>query len=194
MTGLWKCLGLWDAVSAASLPPGEKTRIYNRGGKYDLSWHAQRSAFQAVPSLAQLARSRLAFLRVVGIHETALPHMYDLSVEGAENFIASGVLAHNSGYPDCRPEFIEAFERMASLATKAGVEGKSRLRIHTPLIRLTKAEIIRRGTALGVDFALTWSCYEPRPDGRPCGLCDSCLLRRKGFTEAGRPDPVAGTD
>ncbi|MGH7365391.1 MAG: 7-cyano-7-deazaguanine synthase QueC [Candidatus Rokuibacteriota bacterium] len=95
-----------------------------------------------------------------------------------------------SGYPDCRPEYVEAFERMANLATKAGVEGRSRLTIHTPLIRLTKAEIVKRGTALGVDFALTWSCYEPRPDGRACGLCDSCLLRRKGFAEAGLPDPV----
>jgi 7-cyano-7-deazaguanine synthase len=97
-----------------------------------------------------------------------------------------------SGYPDCRPEFIEAFERMAMLATRAGVEGTSRLRIHTPLIRLTKAEIVRRGMDLGIDFALTWSCYEPQPDGRACGLCDSCLLRRKGFTEAGLADPASG--
>lgn len=95
-----------------------------------------------------------------------------------------------SGYPDCRPEYIEAFERLANLATKAGVEGRSRLTIHTPLIRLTKAQIIRRGTELGVDFGLTWSCYEPQPDGRACGLCDSCLLRRKGFAEAGLRDPV----
>jgi 7-cyano-7-deazaguanine synthase len=116
--------------------------------------------------------------------------MYDLSVEGAENFVANGILAHNSGYPDCRPEYIEAFERMANLATKAGVEGTSRLRIHTPLISLTKGQIVRRGVELGVDFALTWSCYEPEPDGRACGLCDSCLLRRKGFAEAGLSDPV----
>jgi 7-cyano-7-deazaguanine synthase len=95
-----------------------------------------------------------------------------------------------SGYPDCRPEYVEAFERMASLATKAGVEGRSRLRIHTPLIRLGKAEIVERGVALGVDFGLTWSCYEPEPDGRACGLCDSCQLRRKGFREAGVRDPV----
>jgi 7-cyano-7-deazaguanine synthase len=120
--------------------------------------------------------------------------MYDLSVETAENFIANGVLAHNSGYPDCRQEYIEAFERMANLATKAGVEGKGRFHIHTPLIRLTKAEIIKRGSALGVDFGLTWSCYEPQPDGRACGLCDSCLLRRKGFAEAGLRDPVPGVD
>lgn len=95
-----------------------------------------------------------------------------------------------SGYPDCRPEYIEAFERMANLATKAGVEGRTRLRIHAPLIHLTKAEIIRRGRELGVDYALTSSCYDPSPDGTPCGACDSCQLRAKGFAEAGVPDPL----
>ncbi len=94
-----------------------------------------------------------------------------------------------SGYPDCRPEYIAAFERMANVATKAGVEGRSTLVIHTPLIHLTKAEIIQRGAALGVDFALTWSCYDPTPDGYPCRACDSCILREKGFAEAGIPDP-----
>jgi 7-cyano-7-deazaguanine synthase len=110
-------------------------------------------------------------------------------LESQDIFIGVNALDY-SGYPDCRPEFIEAFERMANLATRAGVEGTSRLRIHTPLIRLTKAEIVARGTALGVDFALTWSCYEPRPDGLACGRCDSCLLREKGFREAGLRDPV----
>jgi 7-cyano-7-deazaguanine synthase len=95
-----------------------------------------------------------------------------------------------SGYPDCRPEYIAAFEQMANLATRAGVEGRQRLRIHTPLIRLTKAEIIRRGTELGVDYALTSSCYDPGDDGRPCGKCDSCRLRAKGFAEAGLADPL----
>jgi len=84
----------------------------------------------------------------------------------------------------------EAFERMANFATKAGVEGKSQFRIHTPLIRMTKAEIIRAGHALGVDFSLTWSCYEPASDGRACGRCDSCALRKKGFVEAGSTDPL----
>jgi 7-cyano-7-deazaguanine synthase len=107
----------------------------------------------------------------------------------ADVFFGANVL-DSSGYPDCRPEYVEAFERMANLATKAGVEGKSRLTIHTPLIRMTKAEIIRTGHALGVDFSLTWSCYEPTPDGRACGLCDSCALRKKGFTEAGLTDPL----
>lgn len=94
-----------------------------------------------------------------------------------------------SGYPDCRPEYIEAFQRMAALATKAGVEGE-KVRIHTPLIRLTKGEIIRKGLALGVDFAMTHSCYDPPADRPACGRCDSCLLRRKGFAEAGLEDPL----
>ena len=93
-----------------------------------------------------------------------------------------------SGYPDCRPEFIEAYERMANLATKAGVEGHTRLKIHTPLLRLTKAEIVRLAHELGVDFSLTFSCYDPDSAGRPCGQCDACLLRRKGFEEAGLAD------
>jgi len=96
-----------------------------------------------------------------------------------------------SGYPDCRPEYIEAFERMASLATKAGVEGRTRLRIHAPLIAASKAEIVRRASALGVDLELTWSCYDPQPGRRPCGVCDSCVLRRKGFAEAGVADPLS---
>jgi 7-cyano-7-deazaguanine synthase len=94
-----------------------------------------------------------------------------------------------SGYPDCRPEFIAGFESLASLATRAGVDG-ARFRVHTPLIALTKAEIIRRGLDLGLDYGLTHSCYDPAPGGRPCGRCDSCVLRAKGFTEAGVPDPL----
>jgi 7-cyano-7-deazaguanine synthase len=95
-----------------------------------------------------------------------------------------------SGYPDCRPEYINAFEHMANLATKAGVEGKTRLKIRTPLINLTKAQIIKKGIKLGVDYSLTHSCYDPDIDGRACGLCDSCLLRIKGFEEAGLKDPA----
>jgi 7-cyano-7-deazaguanine synthase len=96
-----------------------------------------------------------------------------------------------SGYPDCRPEFIAAFERLANLATKAGVEGASRFRIHTPLIHMTKAEIIRRGIKLGVDYGLTHSCYAPNQSGIACGRCDACRLRLKGFAEAGIIDPIA---
>ncbi|GAB3764179.1 7-cyano-7-deazaguanine synthase QueC [Ramlibacter monticola] len=95
-----------------------------------------------------------------------------------------------SGYPDCRPEYIAAYEAMANLATKAGVEGTQKLKIHTPLISLTKAQIIQQGLELGVDYSLTSSCYDPGPDGRPCGECDSCLLRAKGFAEAGVKDPL----
>ena len=95
-----------------------------------------------------------------------------------------------SGYPDCRPEYIEAYERMANLATRAGVEGEQRMRIHTPLISLTKAQIIRRGLELGVDYSMTSTCYDPSPDGRACGQCDACLLRLKGFAENGIPDPA----
>ncbi len=95
-----------------------------------------------------------------------------------------------SGYPDCRPEYIAAYEQMANLATKAGVEGRLGLKIHTPLIDLTKARIIQKGRELGVDYGLTSSCYDPGPDGRPCGRCDSCQLRAKGFAEAGLTDPL----
>jgi 7-cyano-7-deazaguanine synthase len=97
-----------------------------------------------------------------------------------------------SGYPDCRPEFIRAFESLASVATRAGVEG-GRFHVHTPLITLSKADIIRRGVALGLDYGLTHSCYDPSADGRPCGHCDSCVLRAKGFVEAGVIDPLVQT-
>jgi 7-cyano-7-deazaguanine synthase len=96
-----------------------------------------------------------------------------------------------SGYPDCRPQFIDAFEATANLATAAGVEGRGRFRIHAPLIRMTKDEIIRRGLELGVDYGLTHSCYDPTPEGLACGRCDSCRLRLEAFERVGRPDPVA---
>jgi|HubBroStandDraft_2_1064218.scaffolds.fasta_scaffold07173_4 7-cyano-7-deazaguanine synthase len=96
-----------------------------------------------------------------------------------------------SGYPDCRPEYLQAFERMANLGTKAGVEGTATWRIHAPLIEMTKSQIIRTGTALGVDYSLTHSCYDPDAAGQPCGHCDSCRLRLKGFAEAGQTDPLA---
>lgn len=111
-------------------------------------------------------------------------------VIGSSNiFIGVNALDY-SGYPDCRPEYIEAYERMANLATKAGVEGKQKLKIHTPLINLSKAQIIRKGMELSVDYSLTHSCYDPDAEGAACGRCDSCLLRLKGFREAGFTDPV----
>ena len=116
-------------------------------------------------------------------------------VRGSRDIFIGVNAVDYSGYPDCRPEFIRAFEAMANLATKAGVEagGAERLRIHTPLIDMTKAQIIRRGIELGVDYGLTRSCYDPDPkSGKPCGHCDSCLLRAAGFREAGIADPLVG--
>lgn len=116
----------------------------------------------------------LAWAEVLGSHDV---------------FIGVNALDY-SGYPDCRPEYIKAYQRMANLATKAGVESKQRLQIHAPLISLTKAQIIRKGLGLGVDYSLTSSCYDPSPDGVACGKCDSCQLRLKGFAENGTKDPI----
>lgn len=110
-------------------------------------------------------------------------------IGSSDIFIGVNALDY-SGYPDCRPEFIEAYEKMANLATKAGVEGRQSLKIHTPLIALSKAQIIAKGIDLGLDYALTSSCYDPSPAGVPCGQCDSCLLRQKGFRENGMEDPL----
>ena len=110
------------------------------------------------------------------------------TLDARDIFIGANALDY-SGYPDCRPEYIEAFERMANLATRAGMEGAG-VRIHTPLIALGKADIVRRGLALGLDFGLTSTCYDPAPDGAACGRCEACLLRLKGFAEAGERDPV----
>ena len=110
-------------------------------------------------------------------------------VVGARDIFIGVNAIDYSGYPDCRPEFIEAFERVANLGTRAGVEG-ARFRVRTPLITLGKADIIRRGLELGLDFGLTHSCYDPLPDGRPCGRCDSCRLRSHGFRDAGVADPL----
>jgi 7-cyano-7-deazaguanine synthase len=111
------------------------------------------------------------------------------TLQAAHVFVGVNALDY-SGYPDCRPEYIAAYEKMANLATKAGVEGRTHLKIHAPLISLSKAQIIRRGLELGVDYALTSSCYDPSPEGAPCRRCDSCQLRAKGFAEAGVPDPL----
>ncbi len=112
-------------------------------------------------------------------------------VTGASSIFIGVNAIDYSGYPDCRPEFIAAFETMANLATKAGVEGTTHIKIRTPLIEMTKADIVREAVALGVDLSLTHSCYDPLPGGQPCGRCDSCILRRKGFAEAGVSDPLA---
>jgi 7-cyano-7-deazaguanine synthase len=108
---------------------------------------------------------------------------------GARDIYLGANALDYSGYPDCRPEYLEAFGRMADLATRAGVEG-ARLTIHTPLLRLTKAQIVTLGTELGLDYGITSTCYDPAPDGAACGRCEACLLRLKGFEQAGRPDPA----
>ena len=110
-------------------------------------------------------------------------------LESSDIFIGVNAIDY-SGYPDCRPEYTEAFEHMANLATKAGVEGITKIRIRTPLIHLTKAQIIKKGVELGIDYSLTHSCYDPSYQGLACGRCDSCFLRKKGFKEAGIPDPT----
>ena len=112
-------------------------------------------------------------------------------VLGAGTIVLGVNAVDYSGYPDCRPEYIEAFERLAALATQAGVEGRP-LTVRAPLLRMSKADIVRQGTALGLDYGLTHSCYDPLPDGRPCGRCDSCVLRARGFEEAGVVDPLVG--
>ncbi len=114
-------------------------------------------------------------------------------IEAQDIFFGANQLDY-SGYPDCREAYIRAFENMANLATRAGVEGRSRMAIHAPLINMTKAEIIRAGLALGLDHALTWSCYDPQTQERACGRCDSCQLRLKGFKEAGAIDPILYAD
>jgi 7-cyano-7-deazaguanine synthase len=114
------------------------------------------------------------------------------TLEAPDIFIGANAVDY-SGYPDCRPEYLRAFEQMANLATKISVEGKLTFKIIAPLLSMTKADIIRKGTELGLDYSLTWSCYDPQPDGKPCGTCDSCLFRAKGFKEAGLKDPLLGT-
>jgi 7-cyano-7-deazaguanine synthase len=110
-------------------------------------------------------------------------------IESEEIFFGANELDY-SGYPDCREEYIRAFEAMANLATRAGVEGRSRIKINAPLIHMSKALIVKQGQALGIDYSLTWSCYDPQSGGRACGRCDSCLLRLKGFAAAGLTDPL----
>jgi 7-cyano-7-deazaguanine synthase len=111
-------------------------------------------------------------------------------IEAEEIFFGANQLDY-SGYPDCRDEYIAAFEAMANLATRAAVEGRIRIKINAPLIHMSKAQIVKQGLALGLDYALTWSCYDPQPEERACGLCDSCRLRKQGFAAAGVTDPIA---
>jgi 7-cyano-7-deazaguanine synthase len=140
----------------------------------------QRGAEEDIPVTYVPARNTIFLSYALALAEV---------IESTDIFIGVNALDY-SGYPDCRPEYIAAFETLANLATRAGVEGTQRLRIHTPLISLTKGEIIALGTSLGVDYSLTTSCYDPTRDGLACGRCDACQLRLKGFAEAGIEDPV----
>ncbi len=133
----------------------------------------------AIPSTYVPARNTVFLALALGLAETLQ----------ATEIVAGMNAVDYSGYPDCRPEFVRGFEALARLATRAGVEG-ARFTVHTPLMELDKAGIVRLGTTLGVDFALTHSCYDPSPEGAACGRCDACRLRRKGFREAGVPDPT----
>ncbi|HEU5250944.1 MAG TPA: 7-cyano-7-deazaguanine synthase QueC [Thermoanaerobaculia bacterium] len=135
---------------------------------------------EAIPATYVPARNTLFLAHAVAWGE---------ATGAADIYIGANALDY-SGYPDCRPEFLEAFERTANLGTKSGVEGVLRFRIHAPLLAKTKGEIVRLAAELGLDFSLTSSCYDPSPDGTPCGGCDSCLLRAKGFQEAGLEDPL----
>jgi 7-cyano-7-deazaguanine synthase len=152
----------------------------------------------ALVGVGEVPKDRKASLDALEIPSTYVPArntvFLSLALAWAEvtgaGAIAIGVNALDySGYPDCRPEYLRAFERLATLATKAGVEGRS-MTILAPLLTLTKADIIRRGLALGLDYGLTHSCYDPGPGGRPCGRCDSCVLRARGFEQAGAADPA----
>jgi 7-cyano-7-deazaguanine synthase len=141
--------------------------------------HDRHIAAADIPSTYVPARNTIFLSLALGWAE----------VLGAHDIVIGVNALDYSGYPDCRPEFISAFERLATLGTRAGVEG-GRYRVRTPLITLSKADIIRRGLELGLDYRLTHSCYDPAADGRPCGRCDSCVLRAKGFREAGVADPL----
>lgn len=159
----------------------------------------RRFGGSALTSDIEVPKDRSAQQMAAGVPVTYVPARNTIflafALAWAETLGASDIFVgvnalDYSGYPDCRPEYIDAFERMANLATKAGVEGRQRLKIHAPLIRMTKAQIVLAGLALGVDYAITSSCYDPGLDGRPCGRCDACALRAKGFAEAGSEDPL----
>ena len=152
----------------------------------------------ALTSDIEVPKDRLAETMAAGIPITYVPArntvFLSLALAWAETLGAFDIFVgvncvDYSGYPDCRPEYLRAFEAMANLATRAGVEGRGQFRIHAPLIRLTKDQIIRRGLELGVDYRLTHSCYDPTPDGRACGRCDSCQIRRAAFELLGLPIP-----
>ena len=182
-----------DSYTAAAIARSEGYDLHALTIDYGQRHAHEIAAARRIAASLGVAKHLELRLDLRGIGGSALtadipvPRDRDLGAAG----IPSTYVPDYSGYPDCRPEFIAAFESLASVATRAGVEG-ARFRIHTPLITLSKADIIRRGLTLSLDYGLTHSCYDPDSQGHPCGRCDSCLLRAKGFAEAGRPDPLLG--
>jgi 7-cyano-7-deazaguanine synthase len=210
------CLALlsrWGwTVHAVSFDYGQRHRVELRAAKrLARRYHASSHRVFRIPGLGEIGGSALTdpripvpkkALQVKPIPVTYVPARntiflsFALAVAektGATDIVIGANALDYSGYPDCRPPFLRAFEKTARLGTKAGVEGR-RLRIHAPLLKMTKAEIVKLALRLGLDPALTSSCYDPSPDGMPCGECDSCLLREKGFREAGRTDPLKRRD
>lgn len=207
-----------DSATTLAIAGSEGFDCYSLSVDYGQRHHAELEAAKRVAAALGAREQRTLKLDLAAFggsaltdHSIAVPHqpsagipityvparntiMLSLALAWAEVlgsrhiFIGANAVDY-SGYPDCRPEYIEAFENMANLATRAAIEGRT-VRIHAPLIRLSKAEIIRRGTALGVDYSLTVSCYQADAEGRACGSCDSCRLRRQGFENAGIPDPT----
>jgi 7-cyano-7-deazaguanine synthase len=160
----------------------------------------RRIGGSALTAALEVPKDRMPAALAAGIPVTYVPARNTVflsialgwaEVLGASDIFIGVNAVDYSGYPDCRPEFIAQFEQLANLATKAGVEGTARFQIHTPLLLLTKSEIVQKAVALGVNLAMTQSCYDPHADGRPCGRCDACQIRRKGFAEAGVIDPAA---
>jgi len=185
---------VWEIESARNV-----ARALEADQHLELSVDLRRIGGSSLTSAEEVPRDR--DVSAAGIPSTYVPARNTIllslalgwaEVLGARDIVIGVNALDYSGYPDCRPEFVAAFESLATLATRAGVEG-ARFRVHTPLIAMTKAEIIRRGITLGLNYGLTTSCYDPGPRGQPCGHCDSCLLRAKGFAEAGVADPVRQT-
>jgi 7-cyano-7-deazaguanine synthase len=177
----------------------ESSARYGAAAHLVLDIGLDRIGGSALTGASQVPKGRTFAAMEAGIPQTYVPGRNTIflayamawaEVIGADDIFIGVNAMDYSGYPDCRPEYIAAFEKMAHLATRAGVEGKSTLHIHAPLMHSTKKEIIQKGMELGVDYALTHSCYDPAPDGRACGGCDACLLRLKGFAEAGVSDPL----
>jgi 7-cyano-7-deazaguanine synthase len=187
-----------DSSTAAAIAQKEGYRLYALTFRYGQRHEKEIEAAKKVATFLNVKDHLIIDFNLRAIGGSALTDQLEVPKGRSPEKIAHGIQyiffrtnhLDYSGYPDCREEYIRAFEQMANLDTKAGVEGKLKTKIRTPLTEMTKAEIIKKGLELGVDYSLTWSCYDPTPDGLACGLCDSCQLRLKGFKEAGSKDPM----